>query len=270
MLKDYGDVTDVQRSKIKVVCNFHTHNYLCGHAGGSVSDYVKRAVDYGYESIGISDHCIPPVGSYEPYFSLSNIDDEYLPQFERARARYGDKIKIYSGAEIEYFDGHDDYYRELLKKLDYLVLGQHEFMNGIRRKNSFVDGDSESNFAAYCDSVKRAIKSGFFSVLAHPDLIFYRRLVPTESIKQSFSEMIGVAANAGVPVELNANGIRNHGFRYPTDLLVDCCQKHNAKVVISSDAHSPQELLDDCVTGMYVYAQAHGLNVVTEIPFFGE
>lgn len=270
MLKDYGDVTDVQRSKIKVVCNFHTHNYLCGHAGGSVSDYVKRAVDFGYESIGISDHCIPPVGSYEPYFSLKNIGDEYLPQFDEAREKCGDKIKIYSGAEIEYFGGHDDYYRSLLQKLDYLVLGQHEFFNGVYRMNSFVDGADESNFAAYCDAVKGGIESGFFSVIAHPDLIFYRRHVPSASMVKHFSSMIERAAQAGVPVELNANGIRNHGFRYPTDLLIECCKKYNAKVVISSDAHSPQELLDDCVTGLYAYAQSHGLNVVTDIQLFGK
>ncbi|MDE7158067.1 MAG: PHP domain-containing protein, partial [Clostridiales bacterium] len=190
MLKDYGEVTDVQRSKIKVVSNFHTHNYLCGHAGGTVSDYVARAVEYGYESIGISDHCLSPVDTYDPFFSLKNIGDAYLPQFDVAREKYGDKIKIYAGVEIEYFSGHDEYYRKLLEKLDYLVLGQHAFFNGGMLMNSFVDGDSESNVVAYCEAAKRGIESGFFSVFAHPDLIFYRRITPAATIKKNFDGLI--------------------------------------------------------------------------------
>ena len=39
-----------------LVANYHTHNHLCNHAVGSVSDYVKKAVMLNMKEIGISDH----------------------------------------------------------------------------------------------------------------------------------------------------------------------------------------------------------------------
>ena len=36
--------------------NYHTHCYLCGHAEGLPSDYIKKAIELGFSEIGISDH----------------------------------------------------------------------------------------------------------------------------------------------------------------------------------------------------------------------
>ncbi len=77
--------------------------------------------------------------------------------------------------------------------------------------------------------------------------------------------MIRTAVEHNVIVELNANGIRNARFSYPTDLLVEMCQKHNAKVVISSDCHVPKELCDSYVIKLYAYAKQNGLNVLDDI-----
>ena len=41
---------------MKIKDNFHTHIYLCKHATGNAEDYIKRAIELNYESIGISDH----------------------------------------------------------------------------------------------------------------------------------------------------------------------------------------------------------------------
>ncbi|MBD5132697.1 MAG: PHP domain-containing protein [Clostridiales bacterium] len=263
MIKDYDTRADV--SGVRVKSNYHTHNYLCGHAGGEVCDYVAEAVRCGFEVIGISDHCVPPVGSYEPYITSSVLEAKYLSQFEPARELYGDKIKILSAVEIEYFAGHDDYYRDLLTKLDYLVLGQHEYMNGDLRCNSFCDGVTTGDIVAYCKCVKAGLKTGFFSVFAHPDLIFYQRPHITSEMARAFDGMIKTAVECGVAVELNANGIRYHGFRYPTDLLIDTCKKYDAPVVVSSDAHNLKYLNDEYTRGMLKYAQEHGLNVIDQI-----
>ncbi|MCK9537114.1 MAG: PHP domain-containing protein, partial [Bacilli bacterium] len=36
--------------------NHHTHCYLCQHAQGLPSDYIKLSLAAGYQEIGISDH----------------------------------------------------------------------------------------------------------------------------------------------------------------------------------------------------------------------
>lgn len=268
MLKNFYELTD-DREKGKIKSNFHTHTQLCGHAGGRVEDYVRKAVDEGLEALGMSDHFASPVDPYSPYIDFDKLENVYLPEIRAAREDYGNRIKILSGAEIEYFDGHADYYKRLLDNLDYLVMGQHEYIEGGVRYNSFVDGIDERSVIEYFKSVDAGLKAGFFSVLAHPDLIFYRSPQITEKIAAAFENTVKTAVGQGVALELNANGIRSHAFRYPTDLLIELCKKHGAKVVVSSDCHSPDVLCDEYMLRLYAYAVKQGLNVTDTIEVKG-
>lgn len=265
MLTGYYDVADEECRKVKIKSNFHTHNHLCGHAGGTACDYVKEAVKCGLETIGLSDHCLSPLGGVEPYVTPQTMGPLYLSQIDKAKKRYGDRIRILSAVEIEYFDGHDGYYDKLLEQLDYIVLGQHEFMCDGALCNSFTDGVDERRVAAYFRSAEAALQTGIFSVFAHPDLIFYRRPTITDGMAQAFDDAVRTAADCGVAVELNANGIRSHAFRYPTDLLIELCKKYSAPVVVSSDCHAPHILCDEHVRRLYAYAVRNGLNVVDDI-----
>ncbi len=263
MLKDFNTCPT---KNVKIKSNFHTHNYMCGHAGGTVSDYVKEAVKFGYEIIGISDHCTHPLNLTSPnYMTVETLQGEYLPQFLQAQNLYGDKIKILSAVEIEYFENNDGYYKTLLDNLDYLVMGQHEYVLNGKLKNSFFDGIDEENVIAYCNNVKAGIRSGYFSLIAHPDLIFYNCATVTQAMANAFEDTVKEAAKHGVIMELNANGIRYHRFHYPTQLLIDLCKKYNAKVIVSSDCHNPKDLCDEYVQRLYAYAINQKLNVVDNI-----
>lgn len=265
MLDKFNILTVDDISKVQIRSNYHTHNYLCGHAKGNVSDYVAEAVKHGLNELGISDHCAPSVGTKEPYLNEKTIQSKYLPQFKEAERLFGDKIKILSGVEVDYFPDNDVYYKNLLGYLDYLILGQHEYwLNGVR-KCSFCDGIDEENIIAYCEQIKQGLQTGLFSGLAHPDLIFYNVPKPTERMKNAFETVVAEAKLSDVPLELNANGVRSHGGKYPTDLLIELCKKYNAKIIISSDCHEPQGLCDECVLKLYAYAKKQKLNITDSI-----
>ena len=262
MLKDYDKLN---KGFVTVTSNYHTHNYLCGHAFGTVSDYVSQAVNRGYKVIGISDHFASHNDDSPLYITFDTLKTEYFPQFDEAEKQFGKATKILKSPEVPYYEGADDHYRGLRNELDYLVMGQHGYMlNGVR-KNTFWDGVDEQNVIAYCRHCVKAIKTGFFTVFAHPDLIFYKRHPVTPAIAAEFDNMIKTAVGCGMITELNSNGIRNAQFKYPTDLLVDACIKYNARVVVSADCHIPSELGDGHVTELYAYAKARGLNVIDEI-----
>ena len=53
--------------------NYHTHNFRCNHAIGNVEDYIKIAIEEGFDEIGISDH-LPHPGK--------NIDNESRMTYE--------------------------------------------------------------------------------------------------------------------------------------------------------------------------------------------
>lgn len=264
MLKDFYELTDGCET-VEIKSNYHTHTYLCGHAGGSVDDYVRTAVNNGLEVLGMSDHFVSPDPSCTAFINFETLDTKYLQPIRAARKAYGDRIKILSAVEIEYFYGHADYYKKLLDNLDYLVLGQHEFFYNGARYNSFEDGKSEDVIVGYFKSVNDGLKTGFFSVLAHPDLIFYRSPEITKKIEKALETTVRTAVDCGVALELNANGVRSHKFKYPTDLLIELCKKHNAKVVVSSDCHSPDALCDEYMKRLYGYAVKSDLNVTNKL-----
>lgn len=262
MLKDFDKVNI---ENVRVVSNFHTHNYLCGHADGTVCDYAREAVKHGYKVLGISDHFASHNDYNPPYITWDTFETEYLPQFDKANKLYGDKLTLLKGVEVAYYEGADDYYRKLRDKLDYVVLGQHGYMCDNKRQNSFFHGTDEMNVVAYCKHSIKSLKTGLFDIFAHPDVILYCDPTLTQGMLEAFDEMIRTAVEMNVIVELNANGIRNAMFAYPTDLLIDACLKYNAKVVISSDCHLPSELYDKYVLKLYAYAKQRGLTVLDDI-----
>lgn len=255
----------IKTDDIQVVSNFHTHNYLCGHAEGNVCDYVKQAVLHNYKIIGISDHFASHCDKYSPYITFDTLNTQYLTQFDKAYKLFGNKIRILKSAEVAYYEGADDYYRKLCQSLDYLILGQHGYMLNGANKNSFWNGIDEENIIAYCNHSVKSLKTGLFTIFAHPDVIFMSNPKITPKIIDAFDNMINVAVQCGVIVELNANGIRNANFTYPTDLLISTCLKHNARVIVSSDCHNPDELCDRFVLKLYAYAKHIGLNLTDDI-----
>ena len=40
----------------KLKNNYHTHTLRCGHAIGSDKEYIIKAIEAGYQVIGMSDH----------------------------------------------------------------------------------------------------------------------------------------------------------------------------------------------------------------------
>ncbi len=264
MIRKFKEIRDEEAEKIRILYNYHTHNYLCGHAAGTVSDYVKEAVKNGMKSIGISDHFRHPELPFCPYMDEATMKSAYLPQFDAAEAEYGKKIRIYSGLEIEYFPGYDDFYKELLKHADYLVLGEHSFLHNGKTANCFQSDTDKSRALSYFNQLLDGIKTGYFSILAHPDVIFSHGFTPDAEVLEKFEDVIQCCKDCGVKAEINAQGARANGFNYPTDYLLDICKKLNAPVVVSADSHSPEALCDIYTKKLYCVARDMGLNIAED------
>ncbi|MCQ2385466.1 MAG: PHP domain-containing protein [Clostridia bacterium] len=236
--------------------NYHTHNYLCRHATGTVSDYVEEAVRTGFSRIGISDHLNNP--GYETYLDFSRMKEEYLPQFAPAYEAYGNQISIFKGGEIEYLPGNEDYYAKLSEELDYLVLGEHFFRYKGNDVNSFTECQNEDTVLAYFDTLIQGVASGYFCILAHPSCPFCSQKEVTPRIQRISEELVLACKESGVKVELNANGPRQ-SRPYPQEYMIDLCLKHRVPVTVGSDAHNPAYLRDEYEKMTYAYACLSGL-----------
>ena len=262
MIKGFYPIKTDEIKDVKITHNFHSHTYLCGHARGEVKDYVKEAVKNGFNKIGVSDHMKNPFNIHNPYMDMKVFYNSYLPQFTEAEKLFGDKIEILKGVEIEYGENYDDYYKELKDNLDYMVLGQHEFIYNSEVFNTFFDVKSEKTALAYLDNVSAGICSGYFKISAHLDVMFFSHFIPTDRVIYKMEEVVNLCKKKGVFLELNAQGTRyGENFSYPTDLLIEIIKKVNPKVVVSADAHSYEKLTDDNVKKLYYIAKKNGLDV---------
>ena len=269
--------------------NYHTHTYLCGHAVGDIDDYVNEAIRLGFKELGMSDHAHTPEyfmskDEYEHNY-LSEImtdkdfDEIYVPKV--LEAKKNPNIKVFLGLETEYFPEFKEYFYDLRKKVDYLILGIH-FFNYNGANYSPYDPFSPNLVRAYTDIAIEAMSTGLYTVFAHPDLFLmnYRsekgHRVFDEVCKECSLKLIEAAIKYDVYLEINANGIKK-GLRktdeekdeylYPRSEFWELVSGTKAKVVIGADAHAPEALGYYTIDKAEEFAKQFDLNMYDYIEF---
>ena len=273
--------------------NYHTHLKLCGHAEGMSNDYVKVAVEEGFEIIGISDHGPIPRSFMSPkeytynwldrqmtYEDFLNI---YLPDCNKTKEKYKNQIKVLIGVEIEYLYPFHDYYVELKKHLDYMNLAVHFYYHNGVITNSFDDVTYE-NVYSYGLNAKRAMETGLFEILVHPDVFMYHYKSYDSTSKFDFEcektarLIIESAIENNICLEINVGGIfkatSNNEvvgeFAYPRDEFWRIASEYkDLKVVVGVDAHKPSHLKEEEIKMAYEFAKKHNIIVREKVETIG-
>ena len=116
--------------------DLHTHHYRCGHAEGTIEDYIRAAIDKDLKVIGISDH--------SPYFASEHDHPEpeiamaksefprYVEEVLRLKAKYEGKIDVLLGVESDFFPEHIEIYRKEYSRypFDYIIGSVHRSDGG--------------------------------------------------------------------------------------------------------------------------------------------
>lgn len=252
--------------------NFHTHTTRCGHAYGSDEEYVLKAIELGLDVLGFSDHApfkdIHHKGMRMDYSSLN----EYISSINYLKEKYKDKITIYCGLEIEYYEEYDSYYKELLNNgIDYLILGQHcYYINN--ECHSYFETDDKESINKYKEMVIKAIKTGYFLYVAHPD-IYSIALTDKEYISEVAEEICKVAKEYNVPLEVNLGGLRFADFNsiikgtepYPNHYFFKVASKYNNDIVIGVDAHAPNDFDTINIYFLNNFIIRHNLNLIRHL-----
>ncbi len=256
-----------------MLTNYHTHCFRCQHAQGTVEDYVKQAISQQFDILGMSDHVPYPHHDYGLRMEMAEIWD-YIYEVEDAQKRYGSKLKILLGFESEYLCSQRAYYEELLRdyQVEYLIMGQHFFDYGGSFKSSFAIRDT-ADCVRYAKSVAEGLATGYYSLLAHPDIVGVNRLHWDRNMDEMTDIILEAAVRCDVPLEINANGIRRGliedelglHYLYPHFKFWEKAAAAKIPAVISSDCHAPHLLLDDDVVRTRRFAEELGVNVIDEI-----
>ncbi|WP_407270353.1 histidinol-phosphatase [Radiobacillus sp. PE A8.2] len=236
--------------------DLHTHHERCGHAIGTIEDYVKQAIDYGMGYIGISDHS-PYFYSEEeqlyPGIAMGKSEfANYINEVLRLKQKYQDKIHVLLGVESDFFPDHINLYGEIYANhaFDYIIGSVHYVDDvNIFKKGRWDNLTSRQRVQLkenYYALIEESAKSGLFQILGHIDAMkgFYPAFSQIET--NVIDHTLQIIGQSDVAIEINTSGkTKDCGGWYPADDILERALFHNVKVTFGSDAHTPERIGED-------------------------
>lgn len=233
-------------------CNYHAHTPRCHHATGAEIEYVRAAVDGGFDVMGFSDHTPWDGDRYTLHMRMQADElDDYVAAVRDAGRQYEGKITVLCGVEAEYHKGGLSWLLEQKERLglDYLLLGNH--FVGEPDNGMWYAGRCETHAEerAYVDATIAGMQTGAYLYLAHPDLFLAQVTDFDDYARDCCRDLIRAAKDMGMPVEYNLEGLkvttttdRFRGQGYPALRFWEVAAEENAPCVIGVDAHLPESL----------------------------
>lgn len=231
---------------MSIVTNLHTHTFRCGHAKGTETEFIERAISCGIKTMGFSDH-MPfkfPNGYESGYRVKTDLAEDYIATLTKLKNEYKEKIDIHIGFEMEYYPDHFEAMLSYAKRLgaEYLILGEHfpSYEDG-RFQYTGSPCDDVKALKYYADGCIEGMKTGVFTYLAHPDVFNFTG--DDETYVKEMTRVCLAAKQTDTPLEINFLGIRS-GRHYPKDLFWKIAGETGCSAVFGFDAHSPASAFD--------------------------
>lgn len=219
----------------------YVHTYRCKHASDERDwEYIEKAIELGTSKISFTDHAPFPGNPFGNRMDIEQLP-EYLDTLQSLKEKYQDKIIVKIGLEVEYLASFQEYYQELKDNevLDILMIGQH-FFETEQGEYSFHSNNKKDEYIGLAKASIEGMKTGLFTVLAHPDRIFRRKEKWDPALEEISRQMIDTAIANGVMLESNLTSIRrkNQYWSEFWDMVPE-----GTKIITGVDAHSVSELV---------------------------
>jgi len=217
-----------------MAADYHVHGL--GHDGPPHTverlwPYVEVARARGLTEIGFAEH--------EWY--LEGLDFSVFPRLEEKT-----KLKVRAGLEVDFRPGRD--FKELEgKPWDYLIGSVHEVHGWAFDKpgeeEGFGNWDIDELYRLYFGLAAQAAATGIFQVIGHLDLIKLYGHRPRRPAVELAEPALQLMARLGIVLEVNTSGLyRPVREIYPSRDILERAFQLNIPVIITSDAHVPEEV----------------------------
>ena len=249
----------------------HTHTELCQHGQGDrTARMVEKAIEAGFSHYSITEHAPLP----NDFFPTETLRREFgllpreLPDYfdlvKDLKALYENKIHIFCSLEFDYFQGYEEFTKELIasyeNELDELLLSVH-FLKGKsglccldfsqeQFKVGLIDhyGDADSVHDAYWRAIENLVSETWPTSkpirIGHLGLIY--KYIKTYPLKDGgrygisyFEHLFRCIKEKGYSLDVNTAGLdlETCGEIYFTTPMWYWGKKENIELVYGSDAH---------------------------------
>ncbi|MDF9842701.1 MULTISPECIES: histidinol-phosphatase [unclassified Paenibacillus] len=236
--------------------DLHTHHFRCGHADGTIRDYIEAGIAAGLSVIGISDHT-PYFGHKAeqafPHIAMAKSEIvNYVEEVLSLQKEYAGKIDVLLGIESDYFPEHAELYRATLAAypFDYVIgsvhsVGGDSIFNKSRWKR-LNPQQMQAVKAEYYRLIADSARSGMFQILGHIDAMKgnYPQFCDIPAAAE-IDEALRVIGECGTAIEINTSGgTKLCGGWYPSDDILERALHYGVEVSFGSDAHKPSRVAD--------------------------
>jgi len=263
--------------------DYHLHTAVTVDADMTEAEACQRAVALGLREIAFTNHVMLAQPDY--IISPQELVDHW-DQIQVCQQRYPE-LTIRLGLEMDYYEGREDdiastiqRYEDLIGHRFDFILGAVHHLNGVffgPTRNApalFNNQKAESIYHDYFVLMTKAVRSGLFDVMAHPDLIkkytgMLHPAVPFDRYRASVEAFIVSLLEAVVGIEVNASGLRCPVAEiYPSHQLLSLYVSEawargvEPIITLGSDAHQFERVGEGLCEGVTAL-QRVGHNTVT-------
>lgn len=220
--------------------DYHVHSTLSIDGRSTIEDMCQSALLSGLDEVGFAEHMDFEIEDPRGC-SILNYE-KYSSAIDKAREEFEDRLTIRKGVEIDYQSRHLGAIEQWLKgkRFDFKI-GSVHFVDGkpIDLGNA-DDGMLRSLYPAYCREVALSVKSGYFDIVGHFDLISSFCSVSIVAKKRYLPSVLNAILDSKVHLEVNSRGFREgRNDTIPdSDMLREFFLMGGHRVSFGSDAHS--------------------------------
>ncbi|HEY2573797.1 MAG TPA: histidinol phosphate phosphatase, partial [Verrucomicrobiaceae bacterium] len=112
-----------------------------------------------------------------------------------------------------------------------------------RHISKFTEHSVEEIWDLYFRLFEKAIRSGLFDFMAHPDLPKKFGHRPKGDLRRYYDPVVQALADTGTAFEINTAGLRKDVHEmYPARAFLELARAARVPLLINSDAHHPAEV----------------------------
>ncbi|KYG94578.1 histidinol-phosphatase HisJ [Paenibacillus jamilae] len=237
--------------------DYHTHHARCGHAIGSLEEYVQQGIRLGLDQLGLSDHM--PLLHVKPadYYPEMAMPMEELPRYVEEclelKERFKGQIDIRVGLEGDYIEGWEREIEDIITAYpwDY-VIGSVHFLGewdvtDFRQVHHWEGKNVLEVYRTYYDAISKAAATGLYDIMGHLDVIkrfgYHPRPEEIEELRELERAAISAVARSGRAMELNASGLSKPcAEMFPSRRMLEEAFSLGIPLTVGSDAHDPAKL----------------------------
>lgn len=236
--------------------DLHLHTGASHDGLGSVSEFCEAAISKGIRIIAITEHLDLDPGLFH---ANAYNHESTLAELEEARDRYRGKLTILTGLEVTYQSDLEDSISCALEDInaDFVIgsihiLGRpgHTITEEEGARNYFKDKQTAREaFEPFFEETLEAVKSGFFDVLGHIDVIKRYGGFAAEPLRAGdyygvLRRIIEGLIRRDMALEVNSSGLYHHAQEiYPSaDILRLYRELGGRRITFGSDAHKPGDV----------------------------